>query len=69
MVLNGAPDNHVVHRIVTMDDAVAEIHDVPQRGDTGGNGGSQTIDGTSFNVYTLGVSTLFVEAEIDSLLA
>ena len=32
-------------------------------------GGSQTIDGTSFNVYTLGVSTLFVEAEIDSLLA
>ncbi len=33
------------------------------------DGGSQTIDGTAFHVYTLGVSTLFVEAEIDSLLA
>ena len=30
-------------------------------------GSNQTIDGTQFKVFTLGVSTLFVEAEIGSL--
>ena len=44
MVLNRAPDNHVVHRIITVDDAVAEVHDVPERRDASGNGGSQTVE-------------------------
>jgi hypothetical protein len=32
-------------------------------------GTNQTIDGTDFRVYVLGVSTLFVEAEVADLLA
>jgi hypothetical protein len=32
-------------------------------------GSNQTIDGTAFKVFTLGVSTLFVEAEIGSVAA
>ena len=32
-------------------------------------GSNQTIDGTAFRVYVLGVSTLFVEAEVGMLLA
>jgi hypothetical protein len=44
MVLNRALDNHIVHRIVTVDDAVAEIHDVPQRRDASGNRWSQTVE-------------------------
>jgi hypothetical protein len=37
-------------------------------GDDWTQGTNQTIDGTAFKVYVLGVSTLFVEAEVDALI-
>lgn len=31
--------------------------------------GSQTINGTAYNVYVLGVTTLYVDSDIDALLS
>jgi hypothetical protein len=38
-------------------------------GDGWTQGSNQTIDGTQFRVYVLGVTTLFVESEVDPLIA
>jgi hypothetical protein len=48
---------------------VGDNQDQVAIGDGWTQGSNQTIDGTDFRVYVLGVTTLFIEAEVDMLLA